>query len=104
MKQPPGLPSFLPHLHKTTRIVPPPDTSAETTEDGKPVGSPVREEELREHGTRQLTSAAHETIAYLRNLHPAELYPCHCVSFPVRTALHLEISIGETGVGFTVEW
>lgn len=53
---------------------------------------------------RQLTPATYKTITYLRDLHPAELYPCHCVSFPVRAALHQEIPIGETGVGFTVEW
>ena len=69
MKQTPGLPYFLPHLHKAIRIVPHPDTCAEKTEDGKPIASPVTEEELQEHCTLQLTPAVHETIACLRNLH-----------------------------------
>ncbi|MHC5217103.1 MBL fold metallo-hydrolase [Enterococcus sp. LJL128] len=45
-----------------------------------------------------------KTIAYFKENQITELYPCHCVSFNAKAAIHQEIPIGEVGVGMTLEW
>lgn len=45
-----------------------------------------------------------KTIEYFKENHIAKLYPCHCVSFNAKAAIHKQIPIGEVGVGMTVEW
>lgn len=50
--------------------------------------------------TPQLTA----TITYLKNQHITELYPCHCVDFLARAAIHEQLPLHEVGVGLTLEW
>jgi len=45
-----------------------------------------------------------KTIGYLSSLDLEELYPCHCTSFAVRSAIHQKIPCGEVGVGMKIEW
>ncbi|MDH6363591.1 7,8-dihydropterin-6-yl-methyl-4-(beta-D-ribofuranosyl)aminobenzene 5'-phosphate synthase [Enterococcus sp. PF1-24] len=44
------------------------------------------------------------TINYFKENQIEILYPCHCVSFFAKSAIHQEIAIGEVGVGLTLEW
>lgn len=53
---------------------------------------------------RQMDERAEKTIAYLEGLGLSELYPCHCTSFAVRSAMHQKIPTGEVGVGMKIEW
>ena len=50
--------------------------------------------------TPQLTA----TIDYFKTLGVTDLYPCHCVDFPARAAIHEQLPIREVGVGLTLEW
>lgn len=50
--------------------------------------------------TPQLTA----TIAYLKELGVTALYPCHCVDFAARAAIHEQLPLIEVGVGLTLEW
>ena len=43
-------------------------------------------------------------IDYFKANQIAQLYPCHCVSFPVKAYLHQSIPIHEVGVGLELEW
>lgn len=45
-----------------------------------------------------------QTIDYFDKNQISTLYPCHCVSFVAKAAIHNKIPIGEVGVGMTVEW
>lgn len=45
-----------------------------------------------------------QTINYLKENEIPELFPCHCVSFAAKSAIHQEMPIGEVGVGMTLEW
>ena len=45
-----------------------------------------------------------KTIEYLSSLEIEELYPCHCTSFAVRSAINQKIPVGEVGVGMKLEW
>ncbi len=45
-----------------------------------------------------------KTIEYLSSLDLEELYPCHCTSFAVRSAINQKIPVGEVGVGMKLEW
>ncbi|MGL4694552.1 MBL fold metallo-hydrolase [Enterococcus larvae] len=45
-----------------------------------------------------------KTIQYFKENNIPELFPCHCVSFAAKSAIHQEIPIGEVGVGMCVEW
>jgi len=45
-----------------------------------------------------------KTISYFKENNVHELYPCHCVSFAVKTAINREISLQEGGVGMVLEW
>ena len=53
---------------------------------------------------RQMDERAEKTIAYLEGLGLSELYPCHCTSFAVRSAMHQKIPVAEVGVGMKIEW
>lgn len=44
-----------------------------------------------------------QTTLYLREQHLTNLYPCHCVSFQVKSAIHHDIPIQEVGVGLTLD-
>ena len=50
--------------------------------------------------TPQLTA----TIDYFKTLGVTDLYPCHCVDFAARAAIHEQLPIREVGVGLTLEW
>ena len=50
--------------------------------------------------TPQLTA----TIDYFKTLGITDLYPCHCVDFPARAAIHEQLPLIEVGVGLTLEW
>lgn len=45
-----------------------------------------------------------DTIAYFKSQNITELYPCHCVDFPARAAIHQQLAIHEVGVGLTLNW
>lgn len=45
----------------------------------------------------------HDTIQYFKDNKITNLYPCHCVSFPVKAEIHKYISVNEVGVGLTLE-
>lgn len=44
------------------------------------------------------------TIAYFKSQNITELYPCHCIDFPARAAIHQQLAIHEVGVGLTLNW
>ncbi|PHV69712.1 MBL fold metallo-hydrolase [Sporanaerobium hydrogeniformans] len=44
------------------------------------------------------------TIEYFKKHQIKELYPCHCVSFSVKAAMHQELPIHEVGVGLELIW
>ena len=44
------------------------------------------------------------TIAYLKDHHVAELYPCHCVDFAARAAIHEVLPVQEVSVGLSLDW
>lgn len=45
-----------------------------------------------------------KTIDFFKKMGIKELYPCHCVSFEVKAAIHDAIPIGVAGVGLEIEW
>jgi len=45
-----------------------------------------------------------KTISYFKENSVRELYPCHCVSFAVKSAINQEIPLQECGVGIMLEW
>jgi 7,8-dihydropterin-6-yl-methyl-4-(beta-D-ribofuranosyl)aminobenzene 5'-phosphate synthase len=45
-----------------------------------------------------------QTIAYLKQYHIKEFYPCHCTSFLARAEIHKTIPIKEVGVGMEINW
>ena len=45
-----------------------------------------------------------KTIEYFKENNITELYPCHCTSFKVKSAINNIIPIKEVGVGLTIEW
>ena len=53
---------------------------------------------------KQVNERVEKTIEYLDSLGLEELYPCHCTSFAVRSAIHQKIPVGEVGVGMQIEW
>lgn len=44
------------------------------------------------------------TIDYFKKNQIKELYPCHCVSFNVKAAMHQVLPIHEVGVGLELNW
>lgn len=52
----------------------------------------------------EVTPQVEKTIAYFEKNRIKLLYPCHCVSFAVKAAIHQRLPIGEVGVGLTLEW
>lgn len=52
----------------------------------------------------KLDPRVEKTIAYFQANGIKQLYPCHCVSFAVKSAIHQQIPINEVGVGLTLEW
>ena len=53
---------------------------------------------------KEVNERVEKTIEYLAGLGLKELYPCHCTSFAVRSAIHQRIPVGEVGVGMKIEW
>ncbi len=51
-----------------------------------------------------LSSRLDYTIDYFKKHNIKELYPCHCVSFQVKAAMHQELPIHEVGVGLEINW
>lgn len=45
-----------------------------------------------------------QTVDYFKKNQISDLYPCHCVSFNAKAAIHSQIPIGEVGVGMKIEW
>ena len=52
----------------------------------------------------ELGPQVEQTIQYLKRHRIDQLYPCHCVSFAVKSAIHQQIPIQEVGVGMHLEW
>ena len=44
-----------------------------------------------------------KTIAYLKNCNIKQLYPCHCVSLPVKAEMMKGLPVTEAGVGMRLE-
>lgn len=51
----------------------------------------------------ELSEQVEKTIAYFQQKNIRELYPCHCVSFAVKAAMHEVLPVHEVGVGLTIE-
>ncbi len=45
-----------------------------------------------------------KTIEYFRKRNVRALYPCHCVSFPVKAAMHEALGVREVGSGMALEF
>lgn len=52
----------------------------------------------------ELSPRLEHTINYFKENNIKDLYPCHCVSFNVKAAMHQELPIHEVGVGLEVNW
>lgn len=44
-----------------------------------------------------------QTAAFLREVSPRRLYPCHCVSLPAKAELMKHLKVGEVGSGMMIE-
>jgi len=44
------------------------------------------------------------TVAYLKEVRPAALHPCHCTSLAAKIALAAVAPVGEVGVGFSLQY
>lgn len=45
-----------------------------------------------------------KTIEYFKNNNIKTIYPAHCTSFEVKSAINYEIPVGVVGVGLNIEW
>ena len=52
----------------------------------------------------ELSPRLEHTIEYFKKNNIKELYPCHCVSFKVKSAMNQELPIHEVGVGLELNW
>ncbi|MDD3251831.1 MAG: MBL fold metallo-hydrolase [Lachnospiraceae bacterium] len=52
----------------------------------------------------ELDDRTSKTIAYLKTANIGTLYPCHCVSFPVKAEMSRHMNVKEVGVGLHFEY
>ncbi len=52
----------------------------------------------------QVNERVEKTIDYFEKSGIRRLYPCHCTSFSVRSAIHQKVSVKEVGVGFSLSF
>lgn len=59
-------------------------------------------------GGLHLKESDHETLegtlSYLKDVRPAVLHPCHCMSLAAKIALAGVAPVGEVGVGFSLKY
>lgn len=53
---------------------------------------------------KEINEQVEKTILYLKTENISELYPAHCTSFAVKSAINQVIPVREVGVGLKIEW